>query len=495
MSSELPVDPIILLAGLLAMGGVIAARVAERLQAPALLLFLVLGMVLGDDGLDLISFSDAALAQSLGVIALVLILYEGGLTTRMTALREAAGAGLSLATVGVVVTAAVTAGVALVAGAQPTTALLLGAIVSSTDAAAVFSLLRRAPLPRRLTSLLEVESGLNDPLAVLLTIGMLEAVRGVPTPADWLMFGGLQLGVGLVVGLFAGAGGSWLLGRVGLASAGLYSVLALGVAAVAYGLAVQLGGSGFLAVYLAGVGVGAGVPRHRRTIRSFHEGLANTAEIGLFLMLGLLVFPAQLPGVALQGLLIAAGLALVARPLAVVVSLAWSLLRRRWTLPEVGLVSWAGLRGAVPIVLATYPLNAGYAEGRELFNTVFFVVLVSTAVQGSSVVAVAARLGLRRDARPWEPVVEALPLDGVEADLVEVDVTDDLPVAGRPLRTVPLPAGALMTMVVRDGAALIPTGETVLRGGDQAVIAVPRTPRAVSDVHRWAEQSGGPDRS
>jgi len=489
VSSSLAVDPIVLLAGLLALGGVVMAGVAERLRAPALLLFLALGMVLGDDGLDVISFADAALAQSLGVIALVLILYEGGLTTRPSALRGSAGPGLALATVGVVVTAAVTAGVALAVGAvEPMTALLLGAIVSSTDAAAVFSLLRRAPLPPRLTSLLEVESGLNDPVAVLLTVGLLATWAEAATPVDWVVFGALQLGLGLAVGAGAGAGGVWLLRRVRLPSAGLYSVLALSVAAVAYGTAVQVGGSGFLAVYLAGVGVGSGVPRHRRGIRTFHEGLANSAEIGLFLMLGLLVFPAQLPRVAAQGLLIAAGLALLARPLAVLAGLGAGALRGTWRLPELALVSWTGLRGAVPIVLATYPLTAGYPEGPELFNTVFFVVLVSTAVQGSTVAAVAARLGLRREARAWEPSVEALPLDGVEADLVEVDVTPDLPIAGRPLRTVPLPAGALMTMVVRDGAARIPTGDTVLSAGDQAVIAVPRTEHGVDAVRSWAEQ-------
>lgn len=400
LSIQLAVDPLVLLAGALLVAGVLAAGFADRVRVPALLLFLTLGMLVGDDGLDLVSFSDAALAQGFGVVALVMILYEGGLTTKLSDLREAALPGLAMATLGVLLTAAIVAGaVLLVTGADAVTAWLLGAIVSSTDAAAVFGQLRQAGLPRKVTALLEVESGLNDPMAILLTIGVLEAWRADPDPGAWLAFGVVQLGGGLLIGAALGLAGSWALQRVQLGGAGHYPVLALAVAGVTYGAAASVGGSGFLAVYVAGLLVAARTSSHRRrAILAFHDALANTAEIGLFLLLGLLVFPADLPAVAPEGLAVTAVLILLARPVAVLATLAAWLPGASWNARELVLVSWAGLRGAVPIVLATFPLTAGFPGGAELFNTVFFVVLVSAALQGSTVAGLAARLGLREPA-------------------------------------------------------------------------------------------------
>lgn len=483
MSVNLPADPLVFAGAALLVAGVLAAGFADRLRVPGLLLFLALGMLIGDDGLGLISLDDPGLAQLGGVLALVLILFEGGLATKPGDVRRAAAPGLLLATVGVLVTAGVTAGgVLLLLDAEPTTALLVGAVVASTDAAAVFTVLRRAPLPRRLTALLEVESGTNDPLAIMLTVGILASVAQVLGPLDWLVFGSWQLGGGLLLGAGVGWAGSEILRRADLGTAGLYPVLALGVAGLAYGITALLGASGFLAVYVTGLLVGARVPRHRRAIRTFHEGLANTAEIALFLLLGLLVFPSRLPAVALSALAVTAILVVLARPLAVLVCLLW--FRFRWQ--ELALVSWAGLRGAVPIVLATFPLTARYEEGETIFNVVFFVVLVSTALQGSTIGWLAGRLGLREGASVWAPVAEALPLDGMDADLIEVDVTDQLHIAGKRLREVPLPPGALLTTVLRNDRVLVPTGDTRLEPGDLALVAVPRGPRRTEEIVAWA---------
>ena len=487
MSPDLVAGPGVLAAAALLVCGVLCAGFADRLRVPGLLLFLGIGMLTG--GMGWIELGDPQVAQNVGVVALMVILFTGGLTTKPTDLRRAAVPGLLLATVGVLITAAVV-GVAVwsLLPVDVVTAALIGAVVASTDAAAVFAVVRKAPLPRRLMSLLEVESGTNDPIAIMLTIGVLEAWRAQASALDLVALGGLQLGGGIAIGLAGGWLGSALLRRMELSSTSLFPILALGLAGLCYGLAAELGASGFLAVYIAGLLVGVRVPRHRRIIRAFHEGLSNAAEIGLFLVLGLLVFPDQLPPVALPGLAVTAILILLARPLAVVVCLSY----QRFSWREQGLVAWAGLRGAIPIVLATFPLTAGYPEGAAIFNIVFFVVLVSTAVQGSTVGLIARLLGLREGAQVWHPVAEALPLDGMEADLIEVDITDDLHVAGRLLRDVPLPPGALLTTLVRGARALVPTGQTRLQPGDQAIVAMSRRATGTEEIVAWARGEAVP---
>ncbi len=483
MSAELPGDVLILAGAALLAAGVLSAGFAARLRVPGLLLFLGLGMVVGDDGLNLISLSDPVLAQRVAVLALIAILFEGGLGTKPTDLRRAAVPGLVLANVGVVVTAAVTAAAAaLLLDLEPITALLLGAVTASTDAAAIFSVLRRSPLPKRLTSLLEVESGANDPLAIVLTLSVLAAAASGLTAGGLLGFGAAQLLGGIAVGAGVGFAGSWVLSRVSLGAEGLYPVLALAVAGLAYGAAALLGGSGFFAVYLTGLLIGARVPRHRRVIRTFHDGLATIAEIALFLLLGLLVFPSQLPAIALPGLALASVLVFVSRPLAVLACL----LPLRFSRTEMAMVSWAGLRGAVPIVLATFPLTAGVADGEAIFNIVFFVVLVSSALQGTTVGWAARRLGLEGEAHAWAPVAEVLPLEGGDIDLVEVDVAPDLAVCGSRLRDAPLPHGTLVTAIVRDGRTLLPRATTRLRAGDLVLVAAQRRETATEEVVAWA---------
>jgi cell volume regulation protein A len=487
MDASLPGDQLVLVAGALLAFGVLSLGLAQRLRAPSLLVFLAIGMALGSDGLGWIEigFEDLRTIQVAGTAALVLILYEGGLATPRSAFERVAAPALVLATVGVALTAGV---VALftwsVLGLEGSTALLIGAVVASTDAAAVFAAMRGAPLPERVRQLLQVESGFNDPMAVLLTVGAIEVWRGAPAAGDWLAFGALQLGGGAIVGLGLGLGGARILGRVRLANASAYPVFALAVAGLAYGTATTAGASGFLAVYVAGLVVGNRVPRHRRLIRSFHDGLSSVAEIGLFLLLGLLVFPSQVLDLSGRGLLIALVLVFVARPLAVWLVLPWFSIPAR----EAWIVAWAGLRGAVPIVLATFPLSAGHPDGPLIFDVVFFVVVVSAAVQGATVAPLARRLGLQPAASPWDAMVEVVPLDGVAGEMVEVELDATSSVVGRTLADAPLPKGARVAAVLRDHRVVVPTGVTALLAGDRLLVIAEEG--QVEDLARW---SGSPD--
>lgn len=488
MDAGLAVDPLLLAGAALLVAGVVCAGFAERLRAPGLLLFLGLGMAIGDDGLGLISLDDARLAQTIGVVALVVILYEGGLVSSPASLRAVARPALALATAGVGVTAAVvTVAAAVVLDTSLTTALLIGAVVASTDAAAVFAVLRKAPLPRRLTALLEAESGSNDPMAILLTVGVLATVDGPVAPVEWVAFGARQLLGGAVIGLVIGWVGALAVNRAQLGSAGLYPVLGLGVAGLAYGVGAAAGTSGFLAVYVAGVVIAARAPRQRRALRTFHEGLAATAQIVLFLLLGLLVFPSQLPAVALSATAITAVLILVARPLAVTLCL----LPLRVPPREVAFAGWAGLRGAVPIVLATFPLTAGYEDGRLIFDVVFFVVLVSAVAQGFTIGPVASRLGLRADPDRLAGVTEIIPLEAVGVDVVELEVPPEATVVGGTLAGTPLPGEARVVAVVRGDQVLVPNGSSVIDVGDLLMVVSASRPDLEAELLRWLSGDGG----
>jgi cell volume regulation protein A len=482
MTVGFPIDGVVLTVAALMVAGALLVGVSDRLRVPASLISLAVGMLVGSDGLGWVNVDDAALVRDLSIVALIVILFEGGLTTKPSAIREAGIPGFILSSVGVVLTAGVTAIVAqLVFQPGWETSMLLGAVVASTDAAVVFDLLRRAPLPRRLASILEVESGANDPFAILLTIGLVESIRGPIGAGTVVSFATVQLLGGLAVGAVVGWLGVWLL-RGRLRSQALYPILATGIAGLAYAVAAQLSASGFLAVFVAGLLVGAGVPRQRRVIRSFYASLASGTDIALFLMLGLLVFPSELPAVALPGLGITAILILLARPIAVFLSLVPISLTWR----EKTLLSWAGLRGAVPIVLATIPATSGIPAGETIFNLVFFVVVVSTLLQGTTVVPLARRLGLTVDRPAWQSIAEAVPLEGVDVDLVEIHVTPDLPLVGRELRQVPPLSSMLVTAVVRGGRAILPRADTVFEPGDLIVMAVDRDRVQVKDVTAWA---------
>ncbi|MEX0868936.1 MAG: potassium/proton antiporter [Nitriliruptoraceae bacterium] len=488
MTAGLPLDRIVFVAAALMIGAVLISAVASRphsrLRIPGALLFLTLGMVVGTDGLGWVGLDDQLLVRDLGVVALLIILFEGGLTTKPTDLKRAAVPGLALSTVGVLVTAGVTALAAwLIFDLDPVTAGLLGSVVASTDAAAVFSMMRTTPLPRRVSAVLRIESGANDPIAIMLTVGLLATIEnGAMGPAAWARFAAVQILAGVAAGAVCGAGAVWVLRRVNLGIAGLYPVLAAAFGALAYGTAALVGGSGFVAVYLAGLAIGSFVPRHRRGVLGFHEAMANAAEVGLFLLLGLLVFPSRLPEVALPGLAVVGVLVFVARPLAV-----WlCTLGSRFTWREQAVVSLAGLRGAVPIVLATFPYTAGIAGGSDIFDVVFFVVLVSVLVQGSSLLPVVRLLGLESSRPAWAPVAEALPLDEIDIDLVELFVTDDLRIANRRLAELPELGDSRVAAIVRDDRVLVARGDTMILPGDVLLLTAQRQGDVLERITAWA---------
>ena len=478
---------------------VAAVRISTRLGLPSLLVYLLLGMVLGESGFG-IRFDDAELTRTLGFCALIMIIAEGGLTARWSTLRPVLGLSATLATVGVAVSIAVVGlAVHLVLGLDWRLALLYGAVLSSTDAAAVFATLRRLRLPSRLVATLEAESGMNDAPVVLLVV-LLAGTAATEHP--WwteLLILAYELSAGAAIGLFVGAAGCWLLRRAALPSAGLYPIAAVGLAFLAYAGGAVAHASGFLAVYVAGVILGNARLPHHRAILGFADGLAWLAQIGLFVLLGLLVSPGRLGGALVPALVVGAALTLVARPLSVLVSALTARARIGW--PAQAFLSWAGLRGAVPIVLATIPLSAGTPGAKGLFDAVFVLVIIFTLVQASGLAAVARRLGITAPAEATEIHVETAPLENMHADLLQLDVAAGSRLAGVFIDELRLPPGAVVTLVVRDAAGFVPDLRTRLRTGDALLIVATegsrdtaeRRLRAVSRrgrLARWFGEDG-----
>ena len=462
---------LILAAGALLAAGLVASFVAAHLRVPSLVLFLGLGMLLGSDGLGWIAFDNYRLARTIGVIALALILFEGGLTSGLLHLRSVLGAATSLATVGTVITAVVT-GLAAAAlfGFSTESGLLLGAILSSTDGAAIFSLLRGSTLSRKLAQTLEGESGLNDPVAVLLVVSFIDLlIKPGYGAGDMIVLLIRELGIGLVVGLAVGAGAVYVLRRARLSTAGLYPVASLTVAALAYGGADTLHGSGFLAVYLAGLMLGSATIPAERTVVSFHQGLGWVAQVTLFLSLGLLVFPDQLGSVAVKGTVLALVLVFVARPVAVTIGT----LPFAYTWRERFLLGWAGLRGAVPVVLATFPVIDRVPHSLEFFNVVFFAVLVSTLLQGSTFETLARRLRLTTSepALP-RPLSESGTIRQLGAEVLEHVIAPEDAAAQARVRDLGLPRDALVSVIVRGERAIPPRGSTRLQPGDELHVLI-----------------------
>jgi len=457
------------LVGAVLAGAVITALGAARLGVPVLLAFLGLGMLLGSDGPGGIDFSDPHVARTVGVVGLAVILYEGGLTTPWRAIRPVLVPATMLSTVGVVVSAAIT-GVAAYAlfDLSWVTSFMLGAVVASTDAAAVFATLRYTTLRRRLSRVLEAESGGNDPMAVALTIGLIEWLQHPSFRADDLLLLIVrQLGLGLVIGLLVGAVAAWALPRLPASVAPFAPVASLAVAAIGFGAADVIGGSGFLAVYIVGLWVGNTSMGMRRELVAFHQGLAFVAQIGLFVLLGLYVFPSRLPEVVLSGLALALLVVFVARPVAVWVATPFQGFAWR----EKALLGWAGLRGAVPIVLATFPQAEGVPESSTIFDAVFFVVLVSTLLQGTSLEWVAKRLGVTTRARPvYRPPIEVAAVRELGSDLLEFRVAPDAAVAGTYVRDLPLPRDSLVAVIVRNEESVLPRGSTRIEADDHLYV-------------------------
>ena len=482
---------LVLLAGAaVVIAAIVAARLAHAAGLPALLVFLGLGLALGEAGAG-VRFDNVGLAEVLGLSALVLILAEGGLTTNWPHVRAAAPAALLLATAGVAVSVLVVAAfVHGLLGFSWRDALLLGSILAPTDAAAVFSVLRKLPLPPRLAGMLEGESGLNDPPAVL-AVTLFSQVSPHATAA--LLVGEIayQLAAGAVIGLAAGLLGALTLRRVALPASGLYPIAVLALIVASYGAASQARASGFLAVYVSAVVLGNARLPHGPATRGFAEGIGLLAQIGLFVMLGLLASPARLPAQILPGVVTGVVLVAIARPAAVLV--ATTPLRLPWR--QQAFVSWAGLRGAVPIVLATIPISKGVPGATRLFDIVFIVAGVFTLVQGPTLPWAARRLGLISPAEPVELTVEAAPLEELHADLLQAQIPDGSRLHGVEIFELRLPAQVNLALIVREGHGFVPGPTTTLRTGDKLLLVTPvavreQTERRLRAVSRAGKLAG-----
>jgi potassium/hydrogen antiporter len=462
-----------LIVGVLLAVALLASFVAGRLRVPGLVLFLAVGMFAGSDATGWIAFDDYEVARTVGIVALALILFEGGLTAGLGEIRPVLGTALSLAVVGTIGTALLT-GIAahVLFDFTLLEGMLMGAIVSATDGAAIFAVLRGSTLRRKLARTLEGEAGFNDPVAVLLVVGLIEWIQtddyGLP---DMALLFVEELGIGAVTGVAVGWLAVQAFKQARLSSQGLYPVASVATVALAYGAADFLHGSGFLAAYVSGLALGSAAIPAKTTITTFHQGLAWVAQLTMFLTLGLLVFPSQLGDVWLEGTILALVTAVVARPIAVAIATGTA----RYSLAERGLLGWAGLRGAVPVVLATFPIIEGVPKALELFNIAFFAVLISTVLQGSTFEPLAAKLKLTTDepAMP-PPMFEVGAVRQLGGDVVEHVIRPGDAAAGARLRDLGLPRDALVSLIVRGEEALLPRGSTRLEEGDRLLVLVRR---------------------
>ncbi len=468
----MPIEWILFAASLFFLISILVSKISVRVGVPALLLFLALGMLAGSDGILGIYFDDPWLSQAVGVVALAYILFSGGLDTRWDDVRPVLRQGLLMSTVGVTVTAlAVGWFVQAFFGFSWLEGILLGAIISSTDAAAVFSVLRgkSVQLKGRLKPLLELESGSNDPMAVFLTLGMIFLIGQPETsPLALIPMFIQQMGIGALFGVAGARGLAWLLNRIRLEYDGLYPVLTLAGVLLIYGGTATLSGNGFLAVYLAGVLLARQDFIHKRSLLQFHDGIAWLMQIAMFLTLGLQVFPSQLPGVIAMGLAVGAFLSLVARPVSVMLALLGSGMSWR----EQAFISWVGLRGAAPIVLATFPLLAGVESANQIFNLVFFIVLVSVLLQGSLIVPAAKLLGVYETAyrAPRTPLAFVMDDGRIGDNLLEVPITAYCAIVGSQIIDLGLPSGVLVALIGRANDTIVPNGGTVIESGDRLLL-------------------------
>ena len=453
---------------------ILGSKAATKTGVPVLLLFLLLGMMAGSDGLGGIQFDNPWLAQSVGVVALAFILFSGGLDTPWQDVRPVLKEGLALSTLGVTLTALCVGWFAATfLGFTLQEGILLGAIIASTDAAAVFSVLnsKSVRLKGRLKELLELESGSNDPMAVFLTIGMLQLIANPgQSPLTLIPMFILQMGLGALIGYGVGRGAVWLINRLRLEYDGLYPVLSFALVLVTYGATTLIGGNGFLAVYLAGLVMAQQEFVHKRSLIQFHDGLAWLMQIIMFVTLGLQVYPSRLPDVALAGLYVAIFLIVLARPLSVFLALAPTKLSVR----EKVFVSWVGLRGAAPIVLATFPLLAGVAEADTIFHLVFFIVLTSVLLQGTLIVPAAKWLKVY-DATPPRPSPLAYVMrdQTIANDLAEIHVGAGTPAVGKQIVDLHLPPDVLIVLIGRGGDMIVPRGSTVIEEDDTVLVMAP----------------------
>lgn len=483
-------EAILVTTAVLLLLAIVASKAAARLGVPALLLFLCLGMLAGSEGIGGIEFDYPRLAQSVGIVALIFILFSAALDTTWNQIRPVLGSGISLATLGVVISSVLLGWFAVwFAGFNLREGLLLGAIVSSTDAAAVFTVLRSKNLALKgsLRGVAELESGSNDPMAVLLTVGML-AVVADPTRSVWSLVPIflLQLGIGAALGFICGRAMLWLTNHLRLEWEGLYPVLSVALVLATYGITTFSQGSGFLAIYVAGLVLGNASFIHRRTLLLFHDGLAWLMQIAMFVVLGLQVFPSRLLPVASFGLLASAFLMLVARPASVFAALSWSAFNWREKL----FLSWAGLRGAAPIILATFPLVAGVANAELFFNIVFFITLTSVLLQGTTIPTVAKWmkvLGPQHKKRAYP--IEYSPAEGIKNELVEIEISTGSQAAGKRIVDLGLPKDVLIVLMGRGDEMIVPSGSTVILPGDTLLVLGEKEPVSATRMQLTSHES------
>nr|WP_222109191.1 potassium/proton antiporter [Streptomyces cupreus] len=481
-------NQLLLVCSLVLLVAVAAVRISSRSGLPSLLVYLGIGVAMGQDGIGGIKFDNAELTQVIGYAALVVILAEGGLGTRWKEVKPALPAATALALAGVAVSVGVTATAAhYLTGLEWRQALIVGAVVSSTDAAAVFSVLRKIPLPTRVTGTLEAESGFNDAPVVILVVAF---SHSGPVEHWYALVGeiALELAIGAAIGLAVGWLGSWGLRHVALPASGLYPIAVMAIAVVAYAAGALAHGSGFLAVYLAAMVMGNARLPHWPATRGFADGLGWLAQIGMFVLLGLLVTPHELGDDILPALVIGLVLTMVARPLSVVLCL--TPFRVPWQ--EQTLMSWAGLRGAVPIILATIPMVGGVEDSRRIFNIVFVLVVVYTLVQGPTLPWLARTLRLGEDTEaPTDLGIESAPLERLRGHLLSVAIPAGSKMHGVEINELRLPSGAAVTLVVRDGKSFVPLPTTVLRRGDELLVVATDPVRDAAERRLRAVGHGG----
>jgi cell volume regulation protein A len=471
---------VLLLSGIVVLLSLVAVRISARSGLPTLLLYLGIGLAMGESGLG-IEFENVHLTQVLSYSALVLILAEGGLTTRWSGIRDVVAPAAVLSTVGVVVSIAVVGFAAeQLLDLHWQVALLIGAVLASTDAAAVFSVLRAVPLPRRLSGMLEAESGFNDAPVIILTTALAMQLTPGAEPSEWWRIGlqaVLELAGGAAIGLAVGWLGAQALRRIASASSGLYSIGVIAIAVLAYAAADVVHGSGFLATYLCGLVLGNMSLPHRAAVTGFAEALGSLSQVGLFVLLGLLASPSRLSDQLVNALVVGLVLVLVARPLSVLLSL--TPFRIGWR--DQAFLSWAGLRGAVPVVLATVPLTVGASQMLWLFDLVFVLVAVYTLIQAPTLPWFARRLGVIEAVRQVSVNVETTPLDQIKADVITVDVGPTSKLHGVDIMELRLPKGANVTLVVRGDSAFVPQMRTGIRHGDQLLIVTTEAAREATE--------------
>ncbi|WP_231906736.1 MULTISPECIES: potassium/proton antiporter [Providencia] len=467
------IEQLILLTSILILLGIFSSKLSARLGLPMLVMFLFIGMLAGEDGIGKITFDNVNVSYAVGSLALALILFDGGLQTSVKSIRLVWKPAFTLATLGVLVTAGITGvAAAYILGIPLLEGLLLGAIVGSTDAAAVFSLLRNAGiyLNERLQSTLEIESATNDPMAIFLTVGLLQLLMNPQASgSELVLLFFSQMGIGTVVGLSVGWISVKIINKIKLLATGLYPVLVAACGLLSFGLASNLDGSGFLSIFVTGVVIGNHRFVFQRNTFLFHDGLAWLSQIIMFVMLGLLVNPSSLIEVWLEGLIIALVLTFIARPLAVIPVLKLF----GFPKPEIALISWVGLRGSVPIILAIFPFIYGLPGANLIFDVVFFVVLISATLQGSTLPYVARKLNLMQQ----PPLIPAATLDitavdQIDADLVEYTLGDDCSAVGRRLSQLALPDQTVIAMITRGKSVLPPRGSTLFYADDHLFVVL-----------------------